>query len=111
MVLGVHCPVSGGFDAALRHAQALGCAAMQIFPYKRHELPTPAELAGFRSSRERSAVRRLLACVDTAHAWAAGFDVASAEGMLRFLSRLHGVEGAQNVLAFHLNDTRALLGS
>jgi deoxyribonuclease-4 len=50
-------------------------------------------------------------CVDTAHAWAAGFDVATAEGMLRFLSRLHRVVGADHVRAFHLNDTRALLGS
>ncbi|MCX5794995.1 MAG: deoxyribonuclease IV [Elusimicrobia bacterium] len=224
MVLGVHCPVSGGFDAALRQARALGCEAMQLFPYKRHEMHSAAELAGFRSSRESSGVRRLLAhsrfapclasrsgqrrrrsielldrelrlaaalgaealilhagayseesdrgeglrlaaaavgeawdracgggsglpvlfenvpgggrrlgaalhdlaellgplrragkpcgvCVDTAHAWAAGFDLASAEGMLRFLSRLHRVVGAESVLAFHLNDTRALLGS
>jgi endonuclease IV len=31
--------------------------------------------------------------------------------MLRFLSRLHRAVGAQSVRAFHLNDTRALLGS
>ena len=221
MILGVHCPIREGFDAALRHARALGCEAMQIFPYKRHEMHSAPELAEFRSSRELSPVRRLLAhsrfapclassseqrrrrsielldrelrlaaalgaealilhagaysedsgreeglrlasaavvealdrggsglmvlfenvpgggrrlgaalhdlaellgplrqagkpcgvCVDTAHAWAAGFDVASAEGMLRFLSRLHRIVGAPNVRAFHLNDTRALLGS
>ena len=50
-------------------------------------------------------------CIDTAHAWAAGFDLSSAEGMLRFLSRLHRLVGADSVRAFHLNDTRALLGS
>jgi deoxyribonuclease-4 len=221
MILGVHCPVSAGFEGALCHARALRCQAMQIFPYKRRETQTAAELAEFRSSRTQSPVLRLLAhsrfvpclasrsderrgrsielldrelrqaealgaealivhagaysedsdrtqglrlaaaavgealdrggsglrvlfenvpgggrrlgaalhdlaellaplqragkpcgvCVDTAHAWAAGFDLASAEGMLRFLSRLHRVVGAENVLAFHLNDTRALLGS
>ena len=221
MVLGVHCPVSGGFAAALRHARALGCEAMQVFPYRRHQTHSAGELAEFRLAREASPVRRLLAhsrfapclasrrearrrrsielldrelrlaaalgaeafilhagpysedsdreeglrlaaaavceawdrtgsglpvlfenvpgggrrlgaglhdlaglleplrragkpcgvCVDTAHAWAAGFDVATAEGMLRFLSRLHRVVGADDVRAFHLNDTRALLGS
>jgi deoxyribonuclease-4 len=51
------------------------------------------------------------ACLDTAHAWAAGYDVASAEGMLKFLARAHRLIGADGVRAFHLNDTRALLGT
>jgi len=51
------------------------------------------------------------ACLDTAHAWAAGYDIALAEGMLRFLSRVHRLLGAERVQAFHVNDTRALLGS
>ncbi|MBI3552617.1 MAG: deoxyribonuclease IV [Elusimicrobia bacterium] len=51
------------------------------------------------------------ACLDTAHAWAAGYDLASAEGMLKFLARAHRLIGAERVKAFHLNDTRALLGS
>lgn len=50
-------------------------------------------------------------CLDTAHAWAAGYDLASAEGMLRWLSRVHRVLGSSNVRAFHLSDTRAGLGS
>ncbi|MBI4375342.1 MAG: deoxyribonuclease IV [Elusimicrobia bacterium] len=50
-------------------------------------------------------------CLDTAHAWAAGYDLGSAEGMYRFLSRAHRLLGADRVKAFHLNDTRALLGS
>lgn len=50
-------------------------------------------------------------CLDTAHAWAAGYEIASAEGMLRFLARAHRILGAENILAFHLNDTRSLLGS
>ncbi len=48
-------------------------------------------------------------CLDTAHAHAAGYDMSSAEGMLKFLSRAHRLFGG--VDAFHVNDTRALLGS
>jgi deoxyribonuclease-4 len=49
-------------------------------------------------------------CLDTAHAFAAGYDVATAEGMLKFLARAHRLFG-DAVRAFHVNDTRALLGS
>lgn len=51
------------------------------------------------------------ACLDTAHAWAAGYSLASAEGMLKFLSRANRLLGAERVRLFHLNDSRALLGS
>lgn len=50
-------------------------------------------------------------CLDTAHAWAAGYDLSSAEGALRFVARAHRLLGADAVRAFHLNDSRALLGS
>lgn len=49
-------------------------------------------------------------CLDTAHAWAAGYDVSSAEGVLKFLARAHRLFG-DGVRAFHLNDTRARLSS
>jgi deoxyribonuclease-4 len=50
-------------------------------------------------------------CLDTAHAYAAGYDCSSAEGALKFLSRAHRLLGPDAVRAFHLNDSRALLGS
>jgi deoxyribonuclease-4 len=59
----------------------------------------------------RPHVRALGACLDTAHAWAEGYDLASAEAALKFTARAHRVLGADAVRAFHLNDTRALLGS
>ena len=49
-------------------------------------------------------------CLDTAHAWAAGYDVASTEGALKFLALAQRLFGGA-VAAFHLNDTAALLGS
>ena len=50
-------------------------------------------------------------CLDTAHAYAAGYDCSSAEGALKFLARAHRLLGLDAVQAFHLNDTRALLSS
>lgn len=50
-------------------------------------------------------------CLDTAHAYAAGYDCSSAEGALKFLARAHRLMGFDAVKAFHLNDSRALLGS
>jgi len=50
-------------------------------------------------------------CLDTAHAWAQGYDLASAEAALRFIARAHRLLGFDAIRAFHLNDTRAILGS
>ena len=58
----------------------------------------------------KSSLPKLGACLDTAHAFAAGYDLSRAEGVMRFLSRAHRLLG-DAVRAFHLNDTRALLGS
>ena len=51
------------------------------------------------------------ACLDTAHAWAAGYDLSAAEAALKFVARAHRLLGAHAIAAFHLNDSRALLGS
>ncbi|MEK7858554.1 MAG: deoxyribonuclease IV [Elusimicrobiota bacterium] len=221
MILGIHCPVRAGFGAALERAAALGCASMQMLPYRRNEVPAPEDLAAFSAARGKTSVTRLLIhsryvpslgssdderrrrsiahlanelrlaaalggdayvlhagaysegvehgeglgrvagaiveavgraeasvpillenvpgggrrlggtleelawlseplrkvqpaagfCIDTAHAWAGGYDMGSAEAMLKFLSKIHRLLGADSVKAFHLNDTRALLGS
>ena len=50
-------------------------------------------------------------CLDTAHAYAAGYDCSSIEGALKFVSRTHRLLGFDSIKAFHLNDTRALLSS
>ena len=219
MILGIHGSVRAGIAGALREARGLGCAVLQMLPYRRHFPPSAPELEAFRAERTRLAVLRLLVhsrfvpslassdekrrsrsvellafelhlaaalggesyvlhagaysdggtaeeglrlaaesisravgltdfkgnilienvpgggrrlcgtleqlarlrdflgtraksgvCIDTAHAWAAGYDVGSAEGMLKLLSRAYRLF-SQDVLAFHVNDTRALLGS
>lgn len=60
-------------------------------------------------ARLRDALPGAGVCLDTAHAHAAGYDMSSAEGMLKFLAKVHRLLGA--VDAFHVNDTRAMLGT
>lgn len=50
-------------------------------------------------------------CLDTAHAWAQGYDLASVEAVWKFVARAHRLLGSDRVKAFHLNDSRAVLGS
>ncbi len=59
----------------------------------------------------KPSVPKLGICLDTAHAWAEGYDLSAAESALKFVSRAHRLLGTDAVRAFHLNDSRALLGS
>ena len=221
MILGIHASVARGYARALEEAGGLGCAALQILPYRRHHPPTVEELSAFRAARAGSGVRILLihsrfvpslassdetrrsrsvthlaeelrlcaalggdayilhagayspgsdadagiklfadsvrraalsssfsgtlllenvpgggrrmggeleelarlqdaarpfvpnlgVCLDTAHAWAAGYELTSAAAALEFVSRARRLLGADAIRAFHLNDSRALLGS
>ncbi len=217
MLLGLHCDVRGGYEAALKRAEGLRCEAMQILTYRRHHEPTEEEFASFRAAFRASPVKKLVLhvrflpalasedrerrgrsvellareigfakdlggaclvfhlgafspdsnvdrgmehfshgvcealersgggvplvvenvpgggrrmggsleelaeiaarldrrgvqvkiCLDTAHAWAYGYELDSQEGMRRFLGRAHRLIGAENIPLFHLNDTRA----
>jgi deoxyribonuclease IV len=53
---------------------------------------------------------RLGICLDTAHAYASGYDVAGAEGMRQTLEQLTAVIPAERVRACHCNDTTVILG-
>lgn len=53
---------------------------------------------------------RLGFCFDTAHAFAAGYDLATADGMKRTLEQLDSVIGLEVVYAIHVNDTSIPLG-
>lgn len=50
-------------------------------------------------------------CLDTAHLFAAGFDIRTPEGWNAVLSRLDTLIGLENLLAIHLNDSKVDLGS
>lgn len=50
-------------------------------------------------------------CIDTAHCFAAGMDVASREGLEAMLASLDQIVGLRRVKVIHANDSRSPLGS
>jgi deoxyribonuclease-4 len=53
---------------------------------------------------------QLAVCLDTAHSWAAGYDIATREGVERFIEQADGHVGLERVVMFHFNDTQVPLG-
>lgn len=54
---------------------------------------------------------RVGVCLDTCHGFAAGYDLASAEGYAEFFARFEAVVGLSCLAGLHLNDSRKSLGS
>ncbi|HVM25122.1 MAG TPA: deoxyribonuclease IV, partial [Candidatus Limnocylindrales bacterium] len=54
---------------------------------------------------------RLAFCLDTAHLWGAGYDVATAEGARAVVDRFEELIGLDRLPMIHLNDSRSELGS
>jgi len=54
---------------------------------------------------------RIGVCLDTCHLFAAGYDVRTPAGYRRAMAKLDTTVGRRRVLAFHLNDAKAPLGS
>ena len=50
-------------------------------------------------------------CFDTCHAFAAGYDIATAEGCLQTMAEFDRIIGLQQLRAFHFNDSRKGLAS
>ncbi|MEO6834943.1 MAG: deoxyribonuclease IV [Candidatus Tumulicola sp.] len=50
-------------------------------------------------------------CLDTAHAWAAGYEIDSQPGVDRFIDAAGERIGIERVLMFHFNDTEVPLGA
>jgi deoxyribonuclease-4 len=50
-------------------------------------------------------------CLDTAHAYAAGYDLTTAGGASRLLAEIAGGPGLERLKILHLNDSKAPLGS
>jgi deoxyribonuclease-4 len=55
--------------------------------------------------------RRVGLCLDTAHAYSAGYDLASPEGLERLLGQIDKAVGLSLLRLIHLNDSKAELGS
>src|SRR5262245_52629410 len=55
--------------------------------------------------------RRLGVCLDSAHLFAAGYDLRTPKGWNAVMKGVDGLVGLDEVLAFHLNDSKTELGS
>ena len=53
----------------------------------------------------------LAVCLDTAHAFTAGYDIREADGLEALLQRVQKTVGVKNVRAIHFNDSRAVYNS
>lgn len=54
---------------------------------------------------------RVGVCLDTAHLWGAGHDIASAESVLQVMQHFDETVGLARLKVLHLNDTKMALGS
>ena len=54
---------------------------------------------------------RISVCLDTAHIFAAGYDLSSQAGYQAVMAEFDTVVGLERLVAFHLNDSKAELGS
>jgi deoxyribonuclease-4 len=54
---------------------------------------------------------RVGVCVDTCHIFAAGYDFRTPEGYAAVFDRLISLVGSERIKAFHLNDSKGVLGS
>lgn len=54
---------------------------------------------------------RLGFCLDTAHLWGAGYDVATVEGAVAVVDRFDELVGLDRLAMVHLNDSRSMRGS
>lgn len=88
-----------GVRVALENSAGAGHAVGRTF----------AELAAVLERTARP--ERLGVCVDTCHLFAAGYDIRSRAGWAAALAECEATVGLERLLAFHLNDARAALGS
>ncbi|MCF7916660.1 MAG: deoxyribonuclease IV [Candidatus Omnitrophica bacterium] len=54
---------------------------------------------------------RLGVCLDTAHAWAAGYDISQKKGLAELIKEIENEVGIDKLKVIHLNDTEVELGS
>ena len=61
--------------------------------------------------REVDEPERICVCVDTAHLFAAGYDIRTEAGVIQLFAQFDKIIGRKQLAALHLNDSKAPLGS
>lgn len=69
------------------------------------------ELVSVYGSLSHSAQKKIRFCLDTAHAFAAGYDLRTQKGIEKFLLLVDRLLGLDKVILWHLNDSAASLSS
>jgi deoxyribonuclease-4 len=69
------------------------------------------DLAAIQGGVSGALAHRLAFCLDTAHLWGAGYDIATAGGAMTVLDRFNELVGLDLLALVHLNDSRSELGS
>jgi deoxyribonuclease-4 len=61
--------------------------------------------------KEAREPERLCVCLDTAHLFAAGYDISTAKGVRETFKKFDAIVGADRLAALHLNDSKTALNS
>ncbi|MEP6470070.1 MAG: deoxyribonuclease IV [Chloroflexota bacterium] len=69
------------------------------------------DLAEILEAVDSRLANRLAFCLDTAHLWGAGYDIATPDGAVAVLDRFDELVGLERLALVHLNDSRSELGS
>jgi deoxyribonuclease-4 len=69
-----------------------------------------AVLYGLNRGRSETLPLQFAACLDTAHLFAAGYDIKSQAGLDRTIEEIDRIIGLENVPVFHVNDSKIALG-
>ena len=70
-----------------------------------------SHLGSIINGSSKSTQKRLGVCLDTAHFFAAGYDIRTAAGWKQAIGEVEEHVGLNRILAFHLNDSKGDLGS
>src|SRR6267143_1905018 len=121
--IGIHTSIVGSYLNALESARKLGCNALQIFSasprmWQGETARIPdVDAQAFRARREEvgeilAGLRNLPvgACLDTAHLFAAGYDIKTEGGLASTIGQIDGAIGLENVPVIHMNDSKIPLG-
>ncbi len=76
-----------------------------------HQISQLGQMISLARKQSKVAIKHLGVCIDTCHAFAAGYDIRSQAGLDELCKQIDGELPTQSVRALHLNDSKKPLGS